>query len=86
MNLLSSRIAHRLVWYLEEEAVISYAHYLEEIDKGNIENVPAPEIAIKYWSLAVDARLRDVVIALLKDEVLHRDTNHRFANDLTRLK
>jgi ubiquinol oxidase len=86
LYLLSSKTAHRLVGYLEEEAVVSYTHYLEEIDKRNIENIPAPEIAIKYWSLAVDARLRDVVIAVRRDEVLHRDTNHRFANDLTQIK
>jgi ubiquinol oxidase len=86
LYLLSPKTAHRLVGYLEEEAVISYTHYLEEIDKGKIENVPAPEIAMKYWSLPDDARLRDVVIAVRKDEVLHRDINHRFANDLTQIK
>ena len=41
---------------------------------------------MKYWSLPDDARLRDVVIAVRKDEVSHRDTNHRFANDLTQIK
>ncbi len=86
LYLFSSRIGHRFVGYLEEEAVFSYTQYIEEIDKGKIENVPAPQIAIKYWSLTDDARLRDVVVAVRKDEVLHRDNNHGFANDLTRFR
>ena len=45
------RTAHRLVGYFEEEAVISYTHYLAEIDAGRVDNVPAPAIAIDYWSL-----------------------------------
>jgi len=47
LYLFSSRIGHRFVGYLEEEAVFSYTQYLEEIDKGKIENVPAPQIAIR---------------------------------------
>jgi ubiquinol oxidase len=34
LYLLSPRTAHRLVGYFEEEAVISYTHYLNEIDEG----------------------------------------------------
>jgi ubiquinol oxidase len=83
LYILSSKTAHRFVGYLEEEAVISYTHYLEEIDNGNIKNVPAPPIAIQYWDLADHASLRDVVIVVRNDEVLHRDTNHAFANQLT---
>ena len=49
---LSPRTAHRMVGYLEEEAIISYTKFLEEIDSGTIENVPAPQIAIHYWNLA----------------------------------
>jgi ubiquinol oxidase len=36
------RTAHRFVGYLEEEAVKSYTAFIEEIDSGRIENVPAP--------------------------------------------
>ena len=74
------RTAHRFVGYLEEEAVLSYTHYLAEIDAGNLENVPAPKIAIIYWNLPEGARLRDVVIAVRADEAKHRDTNHGFAS------
>ena len=86
LYILSPKTAHRLVGYLEEEAVISYTHYIQEIDKGKIKNIPAPGIAIKYWNLPHNARLRDVVIAVRNDEVLHRDTNHEFANHLTSTK
>lgn len=40
--LFAPRTAHRIVGYLEEEAVVSYTQYLEEIDAGRQENVPAP--------------------------------------------
>src|SRR3569833_2209117 len=47
----SPRTAHRVVGYFEEEAVISYTHYLAEIDEGRSANVPAPAIAKRYWNL-----------------------------------
>lgn len=75
------KTAHRMVGYFEEEAVISYTHFLEEIDNGSIENVPAPQIAIKYWNLPADARLREVVVAVRGDEMSHRDTNHKYAEE-----
>jgi ubiquinol oxidase len=80
--IISSKTAHRIVGYFEEEAIISYSEYLNEIDAGTHENVPAPEIAIEYWKLPKDATLRDVVLAVRDDEVNHRDVNHGFANDL----
>lgn len=83
LYLVSSRTAHRLVGYFEEQAVVSYTLYLEEIDAGRVENVPAPALAIAYWSLSADARLRDVVMAVRADEAGHRDVNHRFADTLS---
>ncbi|MFT5869858.1 MAG: ubiquinol oxidase [Paracoccaceae bacterium] len=84
LYLLAPKTAHRVVGYLEEEAVISYTHYLEEIDAGNVENVAAPQIAIKYWNLPSDARLREVVVVVRADEAHHRDTNHHFANQIAK--
>lgn len=78
---LFPRTAHRIVGYFEEEAVFSYTEYLNEIDAGRIENIAAPHIAIEYWNLATNAALRDVVIAVRKDEEEHRDVNHQIAND-----
>jgi ubiquinol oxidase len=74
--ILNPRIAHRVVGYLEEEAIHSYTEFLKEIDAGRIENVPAPAIAIDYWRLPKDATLRDVVEVVRADEAHHRDVNH----------
>ena len=82
LYIISPITAHRVVGYFEEEAVMSYTHYLEEIDSGRLENVPAPDIAISYWRLKSDARLREVVLAVRDDEVGHRDRNHQFADAL----
>ena len=82
LYLFAPRTAHRVVGYLEEEAVVSYTRYLEEIDAGRVENVPAPQLAIDYWNLGDNARLREVVIAIRADEEKHRDVNHRFADKI----
>ena len=82
LYLVSSKTAHRVVGYFEEEAVISYTHYLREIDEGRSANVSAPEIAKRYWNLPDEARLRDVVLVVRADEAHHRDVNHAFANEL----
>ncbi|WP_291839267.1 alternative oxidase [Brevundimonas sp.] len=82
LYLVSPRTAHRVVGYFEEEAVISYTHYLAEIDEGRSENVPAPKIARDYWGLPASATLRDVVLVVRADEAHHRDVNHGFADEL----
>ncbi|PKM31379.1 MAG: oxidase [Gammaproteobacteria bacterium HGW-Gammaproteobacteria-11] len=82
LYLCSSRTAHRIVGYLEEEAVYSYTEYLTGVDEGRYENIPAPQMAIDYWSLGPDARLRDVILAVRADEAGHRDVNHGFADQL----
>jgi ubiquinol oxidase len=82
LYLVSSKTAHRIVGYFEEEAVLSYTLYLKEIDEGRSKNVPAPEIAKRYWNLPDDATLRDVVLVVRADEAHHRDVNHGFANEL----
>lgn len=74
------RVAHRMVGYFEEQAVISYTEYLEQIDSGQVKNIPAPRIAIDYYDLDKQARLRDVVIKVREDEAGHRDVNHDFAD------
>lgn len=84
LYLFAPRTAHRVVGYFEEEAVISYTQYLEGIDAGRHENVAAPQIAIDYWKLPANARLRDVVVAVRADEAGHRDVNHDFADQLSR--
>ena len=78
--LIAPRTAHRMVGYLEEQAIISYTKFAREIDDGNIENIPAPEIAIDYWNMDSNAKLKDVVLAVRADEAQHRDVNHHLAN------
>jgi ubiquinol oxidase len=84
LYLISSKTAHRLVGYFEEEAVYSYTEYLQGIQEGKYENIPAPQIAIDYWHLKKDARLSDVGIAVREDEMNHRDVNHYFSNQLNK--
>lgn len=83
LYLVSSRTAHRAVGYFEQGAIVSYTEYLAEIEGGRIENVAAPQIAIDYWKLGPDARLKEVVIAVRADEAGHRDVNHRLADELS---
>lgn len=80
LYLASPHTAHRLVAYLEEAAVHSYTEYLAGVDSGTCRNVAAPAIAINYWKLAPNARLREVIIAVRADEAHHRDVNHRLAD------
>ena len=74
LYLFSSKTAHRVVGYFEEEAVISYALCLKEIDEARLPNLSAPQIARHYWKMADDATLRD-------DEA-HRDVNHGYSSKL----
>ncbi len=82
LYIISGKTAHRLVGYFEEEAVYSYTCYLQEVDNGTVANIPAPQVAIDYWNLVADARLREVIVAVRADEAGHRDVNHDFANQL----
>ena len=82
LYLLSPRTAHRVIGYFEEEAIHSYTDYLTGVDNGTHENVSAPRIAIDYWKLAPNARLRDVIVAVRRDETRHRDVNHHLADEL----
>jgi len=76
------KTAHRMIGYFENQAVVSYTQYLEEIDAGRVENIAAPQIAIDYYKLDSKATLRDVVIAVRADEQGHADVNHGMANEL----
>lgn len=82
--LISPRFCHRLVGYLEEEAVVTYTHILQSIDQGGElkgwATQPAPEIAVNYWSLPEGATLRDVMVMIRADEAHHRDVNHTLAS------
>ena len=74
--------AHRMIGYFEDQAVISYTQYLEEIENGKVENTDAPQIAKDYYKLSKTAKLSDVIIAVRKDEQGHADVNHAMADTL----
>lgn len=81
--LLSPKICHRFVGYLEEEAVHTYTRCITDLENGRIpewENKEAPEIAKDYWRLKPDAKMVDVLYAVRSDESTHRFVNHSLAN------
>ena len=73
------KTAHRMIHYFEEEAVRSYTSYLEMIESGDIDNIPAPEMAISYYDLNSDARLSDMIVRVREDEKHHAEVNHRMS-------
>eukprot|EP00050_Salpingoeca_kvevrii_P016762 m.58490 g.58490 ORF g.58490 m.58490 type:complete len:320 (-) comp7149_c0_seq2:123-1082(-) len=77
--LMSPRLCHRFVGYIEEEAVKTYTGAIQALDNGqlpNWEKTPATELAKRYWKLTDDATMRDVLLAVRADEANHRDVNH----------
>jgi len=81
--MISPRISHRFVGYLEEEAVITYTRCIADLEAGRIpewSDLPAPQIAVDYWRLRPDAKLLDVLYAVRSDETTHRFVNHSLAN------
>jgi len=79
MYLITPSTSHKMIAYFEEEAVRSYTEYLDLIESGEIEDVPAPQLAIDYYSMAPDAKLSDMVRCVRADEQHHSEANHRMA-------
>jgi len=80
--ILSPRISHRMVGYLEEEAVKTYTQIINDIDADKLPrwtNMPITKDVKKYWELPQDATMRDLIIAIRADEVNHREYNHYFS-------
>ena len=74
------KTAHLMVHYFEEEAVKSYTSYLQLVESGAVENVPAPTLAIEYYGLPCDARLSDLIQCVRADEQHHAAVNAGFAS------
>ena len=77
---ISYKTAHRMIGYFEDEAVKSYTDYLHLVETGEIENVPAPQLAIDYYKMKKNAKLSDLIKKVRADEVHHSKVNHRDAN------
>ncbi|KAJ6445557.1 Alternative oxidase [Purpureocillium lavendulum] len=84
--LLSPRIVHRFVGYLEEEAVHTYTRALHEIDEGHLPKWSDPEfripdIAVDYWNMPEGNRtMKDLILYIRADEAGHRGVNHTLGN------
>ena len=74
------KTAHRMIGYFEEAAVKSYTEYLGMVKNGEVENVPAPELAIKYYKMKKTAKLSDLIIKVRADEMHHSEVNHKYAD------
>ncbi|MBT0587267.1 alternative oxidase [Alteromonas oceanisediminis] len=83
LYLISAKTAHRVVGYLEEEAVVSYSQYADRVKSGDVENVDAPQVALDYWDLPHDAKLLDVIRVIRADEMTHREVNHLIADKIS---
>ena len=79
LYIVSPKTAHRMIHYFEEEAVNSYTAYLAQIEVGEIENCPAPGLAIDYYDLPADAKLSDMILRVRADEQGHADANLTFS-------
>lgn len=80
--LLSPRTCHAFVGYLEEEAVKTYTHALQDIESGCLthwQEQKAPEIAIHYWKLQEGATMKDLILAVRMDEAGHSHVNHKLS-------
>lgn len=74
------KTAHRMIAYFEEEAVRSYTDYLALVESGEVENVPAPTLAIKYYKMKDNAKLSDLIKKVRADEKHHSEVNHKYAD------
>ena len=82
MYIFFTRTAHRMIGYFEDEAVSSYSEYLNMVESGKVENIPAPHVAINYYNLGANAKLSDLIKCVRADEQHHSETNHKYANNL----
>ena len=84
--LISPKITHRFVGYLEEEAVHTYTRCINEIEEGHLpkwrdERFQIPEMAVRYWRMPEGKRtMKDLIYYVRADEAVHRGVNHTLSN------
>ena len=86
LYVIDYKTAHRMIAYFEEEAVKSYTDYLGLVERGEVENVPAPRLAIQYYEMGSNAKLSDLIRHVRADEQHHSEVNHKYANGNTSYK
>lgn len=80
--IVSPKLCHSFVGYLEEEAVKTYTHCINDLDKGRLpewETTQVPDIAKEYWKLGEKATMRDLLLSVRADEACHSHVNHTFS-------
>ena len=80
LYIISYKTAHRMIAFFEEEAVKSYTDYLELVENGSVENVPAPKLAIEYYKMKKSAKLSDLIKKVRADEEHHSKVNLRYGD------
>jgi hypothetical protein len=84
--LISPKVTHRFVGYLEEEAVHTYTMAIKQIDEGSLPkwtdpNFQIPDIAVQYWQIPEGKRtMKDLILYVRADEAAHRGVNHTLGN------
>lgn len=84
--LISPKITHRFVGYLEEEAVHTYTMCIKQIEEGHLPkwsdpDFQVPDLAIKYWKMPEGKRsMKDLILYIRADEACHRGVNHTLSN------
>ena len=68
-----------MIHYFEEEAVKSYTEYLHMVETGEVENVPAPQLAIDYYKMKKTAKLSDLIKKVRADEQHHSQINLKYS-------
>ena len=79
LYVISPSTAHLMVHYFEEEAVKSYTEYLKMVESGEVENVPAPQLAIDYYKMKKNAKLSDLIKKVRADEQHHSKINLKYS-------
>ncbi len=73
------KTAHRMIAYFEQEAVKSYTEYLGMVERGEVPNVPAPQLAIDYYKMKKTASLSDLIRKVRADEEHHSKVNMEYS-------
>ena len=88
--LISPRVCHRFVGYLEEEAVHTYTRCIEEMDRGMLPGwtdpeFRIPEVAVRYWNIPEGKRDMRTLILYIRVCLLRTPLTRHAANvDSTR--
>lgn len=84
MYLLLPRYCHRFVGYLEEEAVSTYTHLINDLKEKRLpafDKTEVPHLAQQYWpELNEKSTFLDLIQRIRADESKHREVNHTLAN------